>query len=254
MWFCGHHNQDSVNMEWLGVGRTVSLGGNNFFTSTLFAFVLSSGLLDSQQTLLAWCGCCFIGRGWAKGTRRSFASWPQMSKNEQVGVALRTDHPVAGAGGGGPAFRVLDSPVYDNYQWAALMKRLRGWGGSTLCRLSVYCSGGCRALIFSFYSAWAWPQTGGETCWCLCLTEVGKVAMCFDNISSAFSARMWGLTTERCLCYYGAWNYRAELNPVFTWKKWIFENIQPSVLFFSTLHEPPRLAWWCCANCETQSV
>lgn len=47
-------------------------------------------------------------------------------------------------------FRVLDCPVHSNYQWAALMKRLRGWGGSTLRRLSFYCSGGVGLWSFSF--------------------------------------------------------------------------------------------------------
>lgn len=216
-----------------GAGRTASLGDSNFFTWTLVAFVVSSGLLVSQQTLLAWWWCCFIGLGWAKGTRRSLTSWPSDVQKWASGSGLKDWPPCSGEDG--PVFRTLDSPVHSNYQWFSLMKRLRGWGGSTLRRLSVYCSRGCRSLIFFFYSAWAWPQTGSETCWCLRLTEVGKAATCFDNNSSAFTIRMWGLTAEQFLCYYWAWKYRPDLNPVFTCQRratyWLSKYSVPSCIF-----------------------
>lgn len=147
------------------------------------------------------------------------------------------------------------------------MKRLRGWGGSTLRRLSFYCSGGGGSLILLFHSAWAWPQTSSETCWCLHLTEVGKVATCFDNISSAFSARMWGLPAGRCLCLLSV-KLQAKLQArrgraiYWLWKisrlhgnsHWCkrAEFLEPSPKFpVLRLHmKPAKLAWWRCASCE----
>lgn len=94
------------------------------------------------------------------------------------------------------------------------MKRLRGWGGSTLRRLSFYCSGG---RVFDPALSFCPGLTTNklQDVLMFTFTEVGKVATCLDNILSVLSARVWGLPAGRCLSYCWAWNYRPDLNPLF---------------------------------------
>lgn len=134
-----------IQRTWNHWGRPHSTfwGGGNSFTSTLFAFVLCSGLLVFWETLLAQRRCCFTGRGRAKGKRAGPSPPdPHMCQSERVGAALRADHPVAWRTR--RVFRILDLSCPQQLPVSRLNEALKGLRrvNTPQAELLLFCRGG----------------------------------------------------------------------------------------------------------------